>query len=71
MGEVIYTKPLTERQLEYYDLTPAPNNPDVINQRGAQAVEHRQVISDRLSDGAEQAKDNATGPPLKSTDKDR
>ena len=74
-GEVIYTKPLTEKQLAYYDLTPAPNNPDMINQRGGQAAERRQKpsISARLAKGAEQAaKDNASRPTAeKSTDKDR
>lgn len=74
-GEVIYTKPLTEKQLAYYDLTSAPNNPDRINQRGEQAAERRQKpsISARLAEGAKQAaKNNAVRPITeKSTDKDR
>lgn len=74
-GEVIYTKPLTEKQLAYYDLTPAPNNPDRINQRGEQAAEHKQKpsISARLAEGAKQAAKNNAARPIteKSTDKDR
>ena len=41
-GELTYAKPLTEKQMEDYELKPAPGNPDRV----------RPSITARLKDGA-------------------
>ena len=47
-GELIYTKPLTKKQVAAYELTPAPNNPD----RGLRS------ITAQLRESAKQGNEN-------------
>lgn len=58
-GELIYTKPLNEKQIAYYELTPAPNNPDKVKQREEQHPERGKTdsIAARLQEGAKRAKE--------------
>ena len=62
-GELIYTKPLTKEQIAYYDLTPAPNNPDM----GKRLPERRQKpsIAAQLQEGVKQAKEHREPPAKK------
>lgn len=62
-GELIYTKPLTKEQIAYYDLTPAPNNPDLVKH----LPERRQKpsIAAQLQEGAKQAKEHREPPAKK------
>lgn len=64
-GELIYTKPLTEKQIAYYELTPAPNNPDRVKQREEQLGQSNSIAA-RLQEGAKRAKEQREPPAKKS-----
>lgn len=70
-GYLVYDAPLTEKQMDDYELRAAPGNPD----RKAPMREPRESksIAARLAEGAKQAaQDNAARPaPERSTEKDR
>lgn len=70
-GYLVYDAPLTEKQIDDYELRAAPGNPD----RNAPLQEpgENKSIAARLAEGAKQAaRDNAARPALsKNTEKDR
>lgn len=67
-GELIYTKPLTEKQMADYELTPAANNPDREKQREGQLPERKpDSIVAQLREGAQQTKTNRE-PSAKKSD---
>lgn len=73
-GEVTYKKPLTEKQIDDYELLAAPDNPDIADKaHAAEKRGERKSIAAKLAEGAAQAaKDNAARPAAeKNTDKDR
>ena len=74
-GYLVYDAPLTEKQMDDYELRAAPGNPDIQGHRQEQIQGRtdRKSIAARLAEGAEQAaKDNTARPaPDKKTDKDR
>lgn len=70
-GYLVYDAPLTEKQMDDYELRPAPGNPD--RNAPMREPEENKSIAARLAKGAKQAtRDNAARPaPSKNTEKDR
>ncbi len=70
-GYLVYDAPLTEKQMNDYELRAAPGNPD--RQAPIREPGESKSIAARLAEGAQQAeRDNAARPaPSKNTEKDR
>ncbi len=70
-GYLVYDAPLTEKQMNDYELRAAPGNPD--RKAPMREAKESKSIADRLAEGAKQAaRDNAARPaPDKNTEKDR
>lgn len=73
-GYLVYDAPLTEKQIDDYELRAAPDNPDIADKAHAgQKRGEKKSIAVKLAEGAEQAaKDNTARPTTeKGKNKDR